>query len=59
MVSDGGMVTEEEGMLFVLSLVGGTIPWLMIADIVFCVVVVVVVMFLEAGFLTSYWVKIS
>ena len=59
MVGDGGMVTEEEGMLFVLSLVGGKIPWLMIADIVVCVVVVVIVMFLEAGFLTSYWVKIS
>ena len=54
MVGDGGMVTEEEGMLFVLSLVGGKIPWLMIADIVVCVVVVVIVMFLEAGFLTSY-----
>ena len=59
MVGDGGMVTEEEGMLFVLTLVGGKIPWLMIADIVVCAVVVVVVMFLEAGFLTSYWVKIS
>ena len=59
MVGDGGMVTEEEGMLFLLSLVRGKIPWLMIADIVVCVVVVVVVMFLEAGFLTSYWVKIS
>ena len=59
-LGDTGMVMEEEGELFVWSLGGGQMLRLMRAGFLVCVVVVVVVQcFLEAGFLTSYWVKVS
>ena len=55
-----GMVVEEEGMLFVRSLVEGQMLRFMRAGIVVCVVlVVVVVVLLVTSFSASYWGNIS
>ena len=57
MISDNGMLKEEESMLFVRSLGGGQILRLMRAGIMVCVVVAVMVevmLFLGANFLASY-----
>ena len=57
MISDNGMLKEEESMLFVHSLGGGQILRLMRAGIMVCVVVAVMVevmLFLGANFLASY-----